>query len=157
MGLDMYLKAGKYVSGYDHQTEESKADYKRILESAGLDETITKQHAPSLTVNVTVAYWRKANHIHAWFVENVQDGVDECQNAGVSREQLQELVALCKTALENKDKAKDVLPTRQGFFFGSTDYDEVYFQDCQDTADMLIPLLSEPKLAGWSFEYHSSW
>lgn len=24
-----------------------------------------------------VAYWRKANHIHNWFVQNIQDGIDD--------------------------------------------------------------------------------
>ena len=25
-----------------------------------------------------IASWRKANAIHKWFVDNVQDGVDDC-------------------------------------------------------------------------------
>lgn len=33
-----------------------------------------------------VGYWRKANAIHAWFVKNVQGGVDNCQSHEVSKE-----------------------------------------------------------------------
>jgi hypothetical protein len=45
---------------------------------------------------VNVAYWRKVNAIHKWFVDNTQGGVDECQPSSVSREQLDELVRVCK-------------------------------------------------------------
>ena len=47
-------------------------------------------------------YWRKANAIHGWFVRNCQDGVDECEPADVTREQLEQLVADCRTVLANK-------------------------------------------------------
>ena len=45
------------------------------------------------------AYWRKANQIHRWFVENVQDGIDECQESDVSLGQLIELRDACKKVL----------------------------------------------------------
>ena len=45
------------------------------------------------------AYWRKANAIHSWFVQNVQDGVDNCETYQVTREQLEELVKACQTVL----------------------------------------------------------
>ena len=47
-----------------------------------------------------VCYWRKANQIHNWFVENVQNGEDDCQNYYVSIEQLEELYNLCKIVIE---------------------------------------------------------
>jgi hypothetical protein len=48
---------------------------------------------------MTVAYWRKANQIHNWFVENVQDGNDDCKDYYVSRKQLEELRDTCKAVL----------------------------------------------------------
>ena len=33
----------------------------------------------NITVSVP-AILEKSNHIHAWFVENIQDGVDDCCN-----------------------------------------------------------------------------
>ena len=39
-----------------------------------------------------VGYWRKANQIHKWFVDNVQDGVDDCGEYKVTKEQLIETV-----------------------------------------------------------------
>lgn len=44
-----------------------------------------------------VAYWRKANAIHNWFVENVQNGVDDCGVYEVTKEDLEELLYACKT------------------------------------------------------------
>ena len=46
-----------------------------------------------------VACWRKANQIHKWFVDNVQDGNDDCKQYYISHEQLQELVDICKKVL----------------------------------------------------------
>jgi len=46
-----------------------------------------------------LGYWRKANAIHAWFVKNVQNGIDECQEANVTREQLTELKSLCERVI----------------------------------------------------------
>ena len=119
MGLDMFLYAKVYVGEeYEHRkvtgTVEVFADGKKI--DCGLN---------SLTHLVySAAYWRKANHIHKWFVDNVQEGRDECQESYVSRETLEELIQLCKKVLRNK--TVDLLPTSSGFFFGSTEYDEYY-------------------------------
>ena len=30
-------------------------------------------------------YWRKANQIHKWFVDNVQGGIDDCRPYPVSQ------------------------------------------------------------------------
>lgn len=98
MGLDMYLRAEKYVSGYEFRGEEAVADFKRLVEQLGA-EGIVDPDTPSATVSFTCAYWRKANQIHSWFVQNVQDGEDECKPYAVSREQLMELRDLCKEIL----------------------------------------------------------
>ena len=47
-----------------------------------------------------VGYWRKANEIHNWFVENVQDGEDDCRyHREVTREVLEELLNICNKVL----------------------------------------------------------
>ena len=100
-------------------------------------------------------YWRKANAIHNWFVANVQDGEDNCQPHHVSREQLVELKGICKEVLEDKSKAARLLPTRAGFFFGSTDYDEGYYFDLQYTVEKIDEVLEDSRFA--FFEYCSWW
>ena len=46
-----------------------------------------------------IAYWRKANQIHKWFVDNVQDGVDDCRDYLVTKEKIQELINICNQIL----------------------------------------------------------
>lgn len=49
-----------------------------------------------------VADWRKANAIHQWFVENVQDGEDDCRfHREVTEDDLEELLDICKTVLQS--------------------------------------------------------
>lgn len=48
-----------------------------------------------------VGYERKANQIHNWFVENVQNGEDDCQyHDEVTKEKLEELLNICKQIKE---------------------------------------------------------
>ena len=43
-----------------------------------------------------VGYWRKANHIHKWFVDNVQDGIDDCDfHNEVTPDHLRNLRTVC--------------------------------------------------------------
>ena len=89
-----------------------------------------------------------------WFVKNTQDGEDDCKEYYVSREQLQTLVDTCKLVLKDKDSASELLPCQEGFFFGSTDYDEYYFGDLEETIKMIEPLIKEET---GDFYYKASW
>ena len=53
-----------------------------------------------------VGYWRKANEIHNWFVENVQGGEDDCGMYEVSEEKLVELLNICKEVKRNSKLIK---------------------------------------------------
>jgi hypothetical protein len=154
MGLDMYLNASRYIGDWEHDAADERASYQAIAKAAGL-EGFHCDGSPHLTVDLCVAYWRKANAIHAWFVEHCQEGEDECQTSGVEREQLQELIDLCEKVLETKDAS--LLPPKSGFFFGSTEIDDWYWRDLRYTVKQLKSLLDNPKLKGWKFSYHSSW
>lgn len=154
MGLDIYLSASKYVGDWDHNEITECDQYKAIAKAVGLDG-FRCEGSPTLNVDIKVAYWRKANQIHAWFVKHVQGGSDECRPFEVSREQLSELVALCKKVLETKDPTP--LPPASGFFFGSTEINDWYWEDLKATVQQLEPLLTDPRFEDWSFEYRSSW
>ena len=154
MGLDMYLSAKKYMSRHFDPADSAKiASINELFGIAG-DEDVDYG---AQEVIFSVAYWRKANQIHQWFVENVQDGVDECQEAYVPREKLEELLALCKEIIAEPSKDDELLPTASGFFFGSTDYDEYYMADVKHTADRIEKLLADPAFAKSDFYYQSSW
>jgi hypothetical protein len=100
-----------------------------------------------------VGYWRKANAIHNWMVENVQDGNDDCGEYYVDEEDMKELIGIIDRVLSNDERGEDVLPTTSGFFFGNTDYDEGYIEDLKYTRDILKQAIKE----GGSYYYSSSW
>ena len=155
MGLDMYLKAKAYVGGYEWLPAHDREAFTNIVEAVGGHDLIDTD-SPSAEVALTAGYWRKANAIHGWFVKHVQNGVDECLEHYVSREQLLELQKACVEVIANPDKASELLPVTEGFFFGSYAYDEWYFSYVRETVDMIGRLL---KTAGesWEFYYRSSW
>jgi hypothetical protein len=154
MGLDMYFSAKKYMSKYF-----DTADVKRIEQVNDIFGVtgIEDEDYGAQEVTFRVAYWRKANAIHEWFVKNCQDGRDECQEAWVSREQMQELIEICKQIIADPKKADDLLPTASGFFFGSTEYDEWYMGQLQYTAERMEKILKDPAFAKADFYYQSSW
>lgn len=61
----------------------------------------TNKEYPNTSIYDEIAYWRKANQIHKWFVDNVQDGEDDCGDYEVSEEQLRDLLAVCVTVKVN--------------------------------------------------------
>lgn len=97
----MYLHAKRFCSGgYDHSTKEEKKLFKTILKAAELPQEMAQQ---SLTVNVTVGYWRKANHIHKWFIDNCSSGEDDCRPVDVCRDSLKTLRDLCQTVIDKSN------------------------------------------------------
>jgi hypothetical protein len=155
MGLDMYLSKKTYVQNWDFHKPEEK--HTISIKKGGKARKDIKPKRVSYIVE-EVMYWRKANAIHSWFVENCQNGVDECQEAFVSEEQLEELASICEEVVVTKNTS--LLETQGGFFFGGTDYDEYYFEECKNTAKQLRKLLAEETPEGChkgNFYYQSSW
>lgn len=154
MGLDMYLTGKRYMSKYfDEADAERIAKVNEIFGVEGIEDG----DFGAQEVSFRVAYWRKANAIHDWFVRECQGGVDECQETYVERDKLIELRDLCKKVLENREQASELLPTASGFFFGGTDYDDWYFGDLENTVERLDKILNDPALAKMEFYYQSSW
>ena len=144
MGLDMCLYRRSYV-------------FNRRQPSTEKEMILGIEVIPSNVKYIIeeVAYWRKANAIHGWFVDNVQDSKDDCHEYDVSREQVETLVQICKTLKEYPDTAKDYLPPLAGFFFGSVEIDDGYWRDIDDTIEQLEQVLSQ--YSDDNFFYTSSW
>jgi len=151
MGLDMYLTKRTYVKNWDHMTPEEK--HKVTVKKGGKVRTDIKPERVSEIIE-EVAYWRKANEIHNWFVKNVQKGQDDCREYYVSKEALESLLTLVEEVLAHPDKASEYLPTASGFFFGGTEYDEWYFEDLRYTSKALAKVLKD---GDGSYYYSSSW
>ena len=65
-----------YITRYYYWDDDHNFGHKSIIEEVG--------------------YWRKANAIHKWFVDNIQDGKNDCDYYEVAPEQLEELLNICK-------------------------------------------------------------
>lgn len=137
-------------------------------------------------VEVELLYWRKANQIHNWFVKHVQNNVDDCDYYIVSIDKLHALyktlnsIAEKVTLIEEDEDSFDIkfkenelevkafcestLPTCDGFFFGSTDYDKYYFLNIIQTVKNLKRIFEyidcngiEDDSEDYAIYYHSSW
>lgn len=155
MGLDMYLHSKRYISKYFNKGDEELAGTIQKLFPELADMTSSISESPVKEVRIEAGYWRKANQVHKWFVDNIQKGVDDCDSYSVQREQLEELKKLCQQVLDFRHLATDKLPPANGFFFGSDKTDEYYFQDLEHTIKIIDRCLALPE--SWEFEYHSSW
>jgi hypothetical protein len=153
MGLDMYLTRKTYVKQWSHQAPEEQ-----------FEVTITKGGKPYDGIDISnitnieeeVGYWRKQNQIHRWFVENVQNGVDDCGEYSVSKSELETLRNICKEVSNDHSKADELLPSASGFFFGGTDYDEWYYDGVENTIEMLDRIIGETN-PNQDIYYSSSW
>jgi hypothetical protein len=102
MGLDMYLSKRIWIgANYEHNKVSGKISLKKHKTPIKIDIKKLKY------VIEEVGYWRKANAIHLWFVNNCQNGVDDCKEYYVSKEKIEELLSLCK-------KVMDVAITKTG-------------------------------------------
>lgn len=150
MGLDMYLSADKYVSEYRNSVDQLH----EILEAVDVDKSVLCPVSQSITVQITVGYWRKANQIHSWFIQNCADGKDDCQPVYVPAQQLEELRDLCKRVLADHSLAEELLAPEVGFFFGSQELDDYYFEGLKDTVKILDKALS---IEDVDYTYRASW
>ena len=189
MGLDMYLTRETYIGAeFSHR----QIDGTIFITKEGARVPINFNQISEIIESV--AYWRKANAIHKWFVDNVQKGKDDCKEYRVTRRNLLDLCDLVSDVLDHcelkegkirngyqlkkflwfhykkynkvdgkvltKDSIKycqEKLPTQEGFFFGSTDYDEHYYDDLVYTKERLNHILENYNLSKDKVYYSSSW
>lgn len=135
MGLDMYLKCNsrkvcQHVNDMDDEWERCQAEVGTAIQ------------------------WRKANQVHRWFVNFVQDGRDDCGMYPVSIGDLVNLHDTCVDALENRDRASEILPTQDGFLFGTTEYGNDYWWDVEFTVLKLEKLMEGLTCDKWGMVYH---
>jgi hypothetical protein len=177
MGLDMYLTKTKRVKElqvedyakannalpWEAKEYDKEGGLKKLCpEIEGIEQLDEAVHIKGesfkyMTIKEEVGYWRKANHIHNWFVEKCQDGIDECQLTEVTQEQLEDLLETCYQVVNKKENPEKTLPTASGFFFGGTNYDQYYYDDIKNTIRILEETINK---TDWDKEivfYQSSW
>ena len=169
MGLDMYLEIRK--SEYRSKYSKDKGSRLKLEYPKDITEFI-----PNLTdlrisrqTNYEVGYWRKANQIHNWFMQNCanrdeyDNPIDDCRPIEITVDKLEALLDTCKKVLADHSLAGSLLPTTDGFFFGSTEYDDYYFGEIEQTVEIIEPVLKfakhklEIKDYAWEVYYQASW
>ena len=106
-------------------------------------------------ISEEVGYWRKANQIHNWFVENVQDGVDDCDyHDEVTKETLEELLDVCKRVLDSITLVDGKI--KSGFTYENGKYtpimeDGKYVED-PSVAEELLPTTNGFFFGGTSYD-----
>lgn len=183
MGLDMYLYASRSAYDFGERKEEYK-ELESFVHSQMMGSVLPRDPNvfESIEVTVNVAYWRKANAIHHWFVDHVQGGVDECQLSYVGDEELERLISVSGKVVnilepyfrdvgeydevsipeEVVDEVMELLPTSDGFFFGSTEIGPWYYDDIVYTHNRLREVLDWVKSERsddryWDIRYQASW
>lgn len=174
MGLDMYLTKKTYV-GAEHEHRKVTG----VVDIKVNDEALPIDFKRISNIEESLGYWRKANHIHNWFVENVQHGEDDCKEYYVDDSQLEELLNTCikvRDSLISSKKdtesvkvgfgpdgdimedisiftdtsvAEELLPTSSGFFFGGTQYDEYYLDKIEYTIELIQSILKDRNEKGY--------
>jgi hypothetical protein len=107
--------------------------------------------------DIQLGYWRKANAIHRWFVKNLANGVDDCKPIPVTVDDLKKLLELCKEVLKDNKRGPKLLPTQEGFFFGSIFYDHGYIDDIIKTVEIIESILKYQDLSELELYYQASW
>lgn len=163
MGLDMYLRKKIYVgANYEHNKVTG------TVELASDNKPLPINFNRISEISEAVGYWRKANQIHKWFVDNVQGGEDDWKEYVVGKEQLEMLLNTVQRVLNARGTAfeqeliENELPPFDGFFFGDTSINEWYWKDLEDTKTLLEGVFAEIKQdkasGAWiDYTYQASW
>ena len=94
MGLDSYLYAKKFVASSSWAREEECNTVKDIANLMGGNDFLL-DGLQFAEVKLQLAYWRKANQIHKFFVDECGNGVDDQQDIYVERDDLKNLLERC--------------------------------------------------------------
>ena len=191
MGLDMYLYRTKKIAGltaeeYEKidscvsniETKKSFSNIKDVMEENDykpiydeLNEVVGQRgkYISWCSIFEDIGYWRKANQIHNFFVQECQGGVDECQLSFITKDKLEDLLERCKRAMKLKkiylndgiikdgEGLETFLPTQSGFFFGGTEFNEWYFQNVAETKKIITKVLKETDFDKQVILYQASW
>ena len=162
MGLDMYLSARRYVRKYDYKAwDETLTEEFQSLAATAPDDFMKYGDFSGITITYPIAYWRKANAIHGWFVRNCGNNQDTCQEMYVSTDDLRNLRAACIQVQMRPELAEELLPPTHGFFFGGYEIDQHYMFDLRNTIDILTHVIDQrSKMTDdFNFEmfYQASW
>ena len=95
-----------------------------------------------------VGYWRKANHIHKWFVDNVQNGEDDCGTYEVARWQAEMLKDTCRKVISASELVDGKV---SGGYLFQNGKEELVFEEGKVIADPGVAEELLPTTSGFFF------
>lgn len=104
----------------------------------GLDMYLYKLPQGDKNQEQQVMYWRKSNAIHRWFTQDAKE--DNTTEFSKNIEDIKRLQGMCANSFNKKEI---VLETSSGFFWGSTSYDDWYWEDIKETAESLENVIND--------------
>jgi len=166
MGLDMYLSAGTYLHDFHNTPAGERASYRKVLAEVGVTSFQSLTSIPFVTVKLQIADWKNAYQVHQWLIDRAQNGEDlRLVGMEVYREDLQELVHVCKRLLIKRDReeAAAALPPPENLWRTEEDWRDYYdggegryWAELELTVRQLEPALDNPEFAEWEFFYLAS-
>lgn len=146
MGLDIYFHK-RNVENYNKVVEEANQkddafwlgflnDRIKVLNPDLLKKYMGMAKASYISdmANVEVAYFRKVNFLLPFFHYE-----DNCEEKRISKAEVEALLDAC----EKEIKGEEVLEPTAGFFFGSTDRDEYFYERIVDVVKKFTAILNE--------------
>lgn len=93
------------------------------------------------TAKEEVGYWRKADQIHNWFVENVQNGADDCDFYECTEEDLGKLLEICMTVKNGITMVPGKIHVGTTYFKGTVteNYEDGMVIEDTSIAEELLP------------------
>lgn len=161
MGLDMYLSVKRHsnFSKWDQEDGKQKS-FNYPPELKKIEDKLFNHNFLTNDEEYGVGYWRKFNALHDYMVNVVGSGEDDGSTIYVSDKECQQILDICKKIQKNHELAPSLLPTVDGFFFGSTEYDDWYFKNIDYTVDLftdLIEFLHTDAGRQFTVQYDASW
>lgn len=119
----------------------------------GLDIFFYKRDKDNQNHRTELGYFRKVNFLVEYF--NLENCVDHI----CTIEELDTLLSKCNTVLEKREESvsHETLPTTEGFFFGSTNYDDWYYKDTESVRDSIIKALNHWDEDKEELIFHAWW
>lgn len=106
-----------------------------------------------------VGYWRKANQVHKWFVDNVQNGVDDCREYVVTLSNVKELLETCKKVLSGVELKKGKVIN--GYKYENDEmipcYEDGEYIEDATIAEKLLPISSGFFFGGTEYDQWYVW
>lgn len=158
MGLDMYLRARKYLGDWPSSSADDRDRFWAAVGAGDFDEGVICEEFPSVHVYACVLYWHKSYAVDSWFSRECNDGEFASDPIYVSRDKLAELMKLCRLVAETEDVelAKEKLPIDDALVRLGVKYDTYYWDELKRTAGRIEALLNNPSLKDATFYYDAS-